>query len=314
MSIAESSPFAMADKLFPDSYFGQTDPVEHHLPVYSEGEGPSFKDFIDTINPLQHIPVVATIYREITGDRPGAVARLAGGALYGGPVGLFTEVIDCAIDDNTGKDIGDTMLAMVKDGLPGSPANSDGQTAIATAAPPPPPPPDKPVASALAAAIVLPPEPPAPAAAPQSPVTAAPVAAAQPPAAQPVAPPVQAAAAAPATAAAAPMALAQDTATRYRPLPARRTGEPAPLPARIPVSTNGQRSNVPITGYNPNSAANAATMQRVMAEQSQQPMAPGLPPAGAGQDWFSSSMMQALNKYQRAGGVVQSSQTASPQP
>ncbi|MDP6473864.1 MAG: hypothetical protein QF894_03030 [Alphaproteobacteria bacterium] len=31
-------------------------------------DGFGFDDFLDLINPLQHIPIISTIYREITGD------------------------------------------------------------------------------------------------------------------------------------------------------------------------------------------------------------------------------------------------------
>jgi hypothetical protein len=51
-------------------------------------KGLTFGDFLDVINPLQHIPVVSTVYRMITGDEIGMGARLAGGALYGGPLGF----------------------------------------------------------------------------------------------------------------------------------------------------------------------------------------------------------------------------------
>jgi hypothetical protein len=52
----------------------------------------SFADLIDVINPLQHIPGVAELYRTVTGDQISEGARYAGNALYGlalgGPVGL----------------------------------------------------------------------------------------------------------------------------------------------------------------------------------------------------------------------------------
>ncbi len=44
-------------------------------------DGFTFADLIDIVNPLQHIPVIGTIYRRITGDTLDPGARLAGGAL-----------------------------------------------------------------------------------------------------------------------------------------------------------------------------------------------------------------------------------------
>ena len=46
-----------------------------------------FKDFLDIINPLQHIPIVSTIYEHLTGDKMGAAASIIGGGIYGGPIG-----------------------------------------------------------------------------------------------------------------------------------------------------------------------------------------------------------------------------------
>lgn len=50
--------------------------------------GFSFGDFIDTINPLHHIPIVGQIYRAVTGDQISDNARLAGGGLFAGPLGI----------------------------------------------------------------------------------------------------------------------------------------------------------------------------------------------------------------------------------
>ena len=70
----------------------------------------SFWDFLDVVNPLQHLPVVSTLYRAATGDEISAPARLAGGALYGGPVGLVSAGINEIIEAETGKDVGDHVL------------------------------------------------------------------------------------------------------------------------------------------------------------------------------------------------------------
>ena len=54
--------------------------------------GFSFGDLIDVINPLQHIPGIAELYRSVTNDRISDDARTAGNMLYGlalgGPIGL----------------------------------------------------------------------------------------------------------------------------------------------------------------------------------------------------------------------------------
>ncbi|MGB1881890.1 MAG: hypothetical protein ACPHTD_14335 [Gammaproteobacteria bacterium] len=49
--------------------------------------GLDFLDVLDLVNPLQHIPVVSTLYRSLTGDQISPGMRVAGGVLYGGPIG-----------------------------------------------------------------------------------------------------------------------------------------------------------------------------------------------------------------------------------
>jgi hypothetical protein len=92
-----------------------------------------FHDLLDIINPLQHIPIVATVYRYLTGDTIGNVARVAGDTLYGGPIGLAAGVISAGVEMDTGKDIGDHIVAMLT-GDSSDPAPS--ATAIAKNTPP----------------------------------------------------------------------------------------------------------------------------------------------------------------------------------
>ncbi|MEO3435429.1 hypothetical protein [Inquilinus sp. CAU 1745] len=82
-----------------------------------------FWDLLDVINPLQHIPVVSTIYRHLTGDEIGPAARVAGATLYGGPVGLVASLANVVSEEVTGRDIGETTLAMLTgdDGRGGGP-------------------------------------------------------------------------------------------------------------------------------------------------------------------------------------------------
>ena len=62
----------------------------------------SFGEFIDIINPLQHIPVVNKIYRHFTGDEISSVAQIIGGGIYGGPIGAATSIAAAAIDEHGG--------------------------------------------------------------------------------------------------------------------------------------------------------------------------------------------------------------------
>lgn len=74
----------------------------------------ALKTVIDVINPLQHLPVVSTFYRHITGDEINPVARIAGDALFGGPLGAVVGLADVSLEKMTGKDIGATALAFLE--------------------------------------------------------------------------------------------------------------------------------------------------------------------------------------------------------
>lgn len=73
----------------------------------------SFWDFLDIVNPLQHIPIVNTIYREVTGDQIGSVAKMAGGGLFFGPVGLGFAALDVGVKEISGASIDEHVMAMI---------------------------------------------------------------------------------------------------------------------------------------------------------------------------------------------------------
>lgn len=97
------------------SVFGMSgdDPM---VQPYRQEETMSFGDFLDIINPLQHIPLVSTLYREITGDTINQSSRVMGGFLYGGPLGGMGAVVNVMVEDATGKDIGGQLLSAVSGG------------------------------------------------------------------------------------------------------------------------------------------------------------------------------------------------------
>ncbi len=84
---------------------------------------------LDVINPLQHIPVISTIYRNITGDEISPMARVAGDALYGGPIGAAVGIVDVAVESKTGKDIGGNVMAMLTGDKKGKDLADDVQVA-----------------------------------------------------------------------------------------------------------------------------------------------------------------------------------------
>lgn len=72
-----------------------TPPAETTTSIFGE-DGFSFGDIIDIVNPLQHIPVVSNIYRKITGDTIAPAMEIAGGALFGGPIGAIASIVTTA--------------------------------------------------------------------------------------------------------------------------------------------------------------------------------------------------------------------------
>ena len=73
-----------------------------------------FQHILDVINPLQHLPIIGTIYRAATGERLDAVEKIAGDALYGGLWGAVTAAADVAFEAITGKSVEDTVMAWFK--------------------------------------------------------------------------------------------------------------------------------------------------------------------------------------------------------
>ncbi len=64
-----------------------------------------FKDIVDIVNPLHHIPIVGSIYREMTDDQLHPISQIIGGSLYGGPVGAVAGTANAVTQMNTGQDI-----------------------------------------------------------------------------------------------------------------------------------------------------------------------------------------------------------------
>ena len=82
--------------------------------VFGE-DGFTFKDILDVINPLQHIPGVSTLYRDMTGDEISPASRIGGGALFFGPIGAAISTANVIVDKATGKDVGEHVMAAFVD-------------------------------------------------------------------------------------------------------------------------------------------------------------------------------------------------------
>lgn len=61
-------------------------------------DGFTFGDLVDLVNPLQHIPVLGSYYRKWTGDGIAPAIRVAGGALFGGPLGAGLAAVGMVVE------------------------------------------------------------------------------------------------------------------------------------------------------------------------------------------------------------------------
>jgi hypothetical protein len=104
-----------------------------------------FDDLIDVVNPLQHLPVISAVYRELTGDAIGLGARIGGGYLYGGPIGAASAAAMAAFEAVSGDTAIGHATALMKDARPPVTATASADlpwmkkghipAAVATAAP-----------------------------------------------------------------------------------------------------------------------------------------------------------------------------------
>ncbi len=131
--------------------FGAATPPDGAGPIGENGAWPqpvavSREEFLHSLNPLQHLPVVGMVYRAATGESIPTTMRVAGAGLIGGPLGmigaalmsLFEELVRMGPDlsrpsvpagmSQTGSEAG------VEPVTPGTMAD-DAYTTLATATP-----------------------------------------------------------------------------------------------------------------------------------------------------------------------------------
>ncbi|MBI1208826.1 MAG: hypothetical protein GC191_16265 [Azospirillum sp.] len=98
----------------------------------------TFDDLIDILNPLQHLPVISGLYRDLTGDSISPYARVMGDILFaGGPIGAIMAMNDTLMIQKNGTDLGDTILAGVFGGdEPAKPGDTAVAALPAAASPP----------------------------------------------------------------------------------------------------------------------------------------------------------------------------------
>lgn len=271
----------------------------------ADGGELTFDDVIDIINPLQHLPIVSTIYRAITGDQISPHARAIGAGLYGGPAGALSAGAAMAAEQALGTTAEDTLAGFFADDAPG-----DAVAALPDA-------PGSPPASltpALPAVVPTPPATVAPAAAaPTPPPKAATVSSPPTVAAATSAPDPAPAPTLPFTAKDRPRMFAlpgaearrislvpaePDIAKADRPEPAVQAQVPTPTLAAGPLPTAAEPG--PLAGVTSLSSAQGALLDRFIAG-GVQTLGPTTPDAaGASAEWFAHQMQTNLQKYAEA--------------
>ncbi len=112
----EGEPFAVSlvTPFVPDVPLGLHESMPETKSIsFADSRSEFLENLLDIINPLQHIPGVSTIYRAITGDEISAPARLIGGALFGGPIGVASATANMLLEEASGNDLAGHALAFI---------------------------------------------------------------------------------------------------------------------------------------------------------------------------------------------------------
>lgn len=103
----DSSPAGFANDLGVDIDRWQPPSTRPREPESTLGLG----DLLDALNPLHHIPGIGALYRKVTGDEIAPAAKVVGGTLYGGPIGLVSGLVNAVIEQVNGAALDETALA-----------------------------------------------------------------------------------------------------------------------------------------------------------------------------------------------------------
>ncbi len=71
-------------------------------------DGLTIGDAIDAINPLNNLPVVSSFF----GNDESPASKIAGSALYGGPLGVVASLFNSFVEGETGKTFADHIIAL----------------------------------------------------------------------------------------------------------------------------------------------------------------------------------------------------------
>ena len=79
-------------------------------------DGPTFLDFLDIVNPLQHLPIIGSFYRKLTGDTLDPVPRIVGSTLFFGPLGGAVSSANLVLEQASGRNFDEHVMAFISDG------------------------------------------------------------------------------------------------------------------------------------------------------------------------------------------------------
>ena len=80
---------------------------------------------------MHHIPIIGPIYRSMTGDIINPLPRIAGSALFGGPLGASLSAAEVILEVATGRDSGAHIITLFPDQLSNlAPVKSEVQSEV----------------------------------------------------------------------------------------------------------------------------------------------------------------------------------------
>lgn len=112
LSSAATKPIVNGNQYAPTEMSNATERPDIQYEAKTENDY-SFGDVIDMINPLQHLPVIGMIYRNLTGDTIKPISNIIGGTIFGGPVGAVASTVNSIVKIQTGKDVAENALSLV---------------------------------------------------------------------------------------------------------------------------------------------------------------------------------------------------------
>lgn len=77
------------------------------------GDGLTFRDVVDAVNPLNHIPIISDLFASATGHKASTASKLVGGTLLGGPIGFAASLATVIFENSTGRSPAQAVYAAV---------------------------------------------------------------------------------------------------------------------------------------------------------------------------------------------------------